>query len=160
VTFHWPAFAPDGQRLAVFERAADGTATLVVFDLPGAARPALITFRTDEPLVPTLDGLAWSPNGQWLALALLWSPDGARIALTSRPRRQLFLLPTDGSAPPRRLTALNSLYGPVWSADGRYVIVSAFFEAERTGAIFAVSVDDGPPVRMASSDQWLQWAGR
>ena len=59
-----PRWSPDGTRIAYIGRAADGSAQLFMY-WTGSGVSAPISNFTDSP-----GGLAWSPDGKWLAFTL------------------------------------------------------------------------------------------
>jgi Tol biopolymer transport system component len=63
------------------------------------------------PLPPRSGGRAWTPDGK-----------GATYVDAADDRRNLFLLPLDGS-PPRRLTDFKEgrILGHLWSPDGKHI---------------------------------------
>lgn len=91
-----------------------------------------------------------------------WSPDGRAIAFQSdewineypQPGSHLLLAPSDGSAPPRTLTAAGDPPGghgsPRWAPDGATI----YFTAARNGPtdLWSVRVRDGLLVKRA--DNW------
>ncbi len=87
----------------------------------------------------------------------VWSPDGKWIAFTSERYGggDVFIVPSDGSAPPKRLTyhsAWDRVY--FWSEDGKYV----YFGSSRTEfrrAIYRVSVQGGNPEKVVNFDMGL-----
>jgi dipeptidyl aminopeptidase/acylaminoacyl peptidase len=94
------------------------------------------------PGVPTL-----SPDGR-LAVVAVSYPDLDADDYAG----QLWLVPTDGTAPPRRLTYGWRDAEPRWSPDGRWL---AFTRAERTGAgatgrpqLWLLPTDAGEPRRL------------
>ncbi|HEY3123488.1 MAG TPA: hypothetical protein VGK70_05440, partial [Thermoanaerobaculia bacterium] len=100
-----PRLSPDGHRLAV--DAFDGTNTDVwIYDLTRDAWEQL-----------TSGGLNSKP---------VWSPDSKRIVFSSNRNGliNLFVMPTDRSAPPELLTRTNNwVFALSWSPDGRTLIV-------------------------------------
>ncbi|MBS0194577.1 MAG: S9 family peptidase [Proteobacteria bacterium] len=128
---HWDTWV-DGTRNQLFTAAigADGKA---------AAEPTLVSrgIDGDIPSKPFGDTneFAWSPDGKSLAFDV-------RIAGRSEPwstNFDIYLVPADGSAAPRNLTAKNLAWdaGPVFSADGKTLYYRAMkvpgFEADRFG---------------------------
>jgi len=103
-----PRLSPDGRRLAVTVVApAGGSADVWIYDLNRDAWDQL-----------TSGGLNYSP---------VWSPDGKRIVFSSNRNGpfNVFLMPTDRSAPLEQLTKGNVWTLPLsWSPDGRTLIVS------------------------------------
>ncbi len=98
-----PAWAPDGSRIAV-TRGSE----LVVVPVEGGER----TIATG------VEGLR-DPA---------WSPDGSRLAFysTASGSQDVWLVPADGSRPPRPLTedaaeADDPRFTPQWSPDGRWI---------------------------------------
>ncbi|MBS0212169.1 MAG: S9 family peptidase [Proteobacteria bacterium] len=128
---HWDTWA-DGTRNQLFTAAIgpDGKA---------AAAPVLVSAGIDgdipsKPFGDTSE-FAWSPDGQSLAFDV-------RIAGRSEPwstNFDIYLVPADGSAAPRNLTANNLAWdaGPVFSHDGKTLYYRAMkvpgFEADRFG---------------------------
>ena len=152
---HWDTWA-DGSRNHLF-----------AVDLAGDGGRA-------TPLTPDLDGdVPSKPFGDEADYAL--SPDGrtvyfsARIAGRTEPwstNFDIFAVPSDGSAPPRNLTAANKAWdaGPVVYPDGTRLAYRAMkrpgFEADRFGVMVmdlrtgATREIDGAWDRSAESLRW------
>ncbi len=121
-----PHWSPDGKRIA-FQR-----------------RRAIYVVRDDGSLHrvghPELR-LAGNGAPSTLGGGLSWAPDGTRIAYvgTQKGRPALFVVPTDGSAPPTAIYAPKSggsLYDePEWSTDGTQIAFTA------PGGIYVVKPD-------------------
>jgi Tol biopolymer transport system component len=117
------AVAPDGQRLA-FVVQARGSAHLYVSNADGTG-----TRRIADAL-DVRGSPAWSPDGQWLAVAA--NQDG-------EPR--LFRIAVDGGA----VVPLVKEYStdPTWSPSGRFLVYSGA-DVGTTFSVKAVSVDGVP----------------
>jgi Tol biopolymer transport system component len=127
--YYSPRISPDGRKLALLQLA--GTrGSIVVFDRD---RGALSTL-TPEP-------------GRFLAP--LWSPDGRRLAfcrvLERRP--ELCLKDADGAAAIQtmpRATGEDAEFPTAWSPDGRTILMTVTYAADRS-----------PDRRQTSSDIWM-----
>ncbi len=87
---------------------------------------------------------AWSPDGKWIAFVSDRYGGG-----------DIFIIPADGSAPPKRLTYHSAWDRPYfWSDDGKYI----YFGSTRTEfrrAIYRISVNGGNPERIVNFDMGL-----
>jgi len=83
VTFGFPAWSPDGSRIAITGQSADGTA-IYVYAVGRRSQPTVIYRSADKP--PFY--LYWTPDGQSVAFL---ATEGSSIALR--------VAPADGSAP-------------------------------------------------------------
>ena len=104
--------------------------------------------RMGEPVV--------SPDGRWIVLPLT-EPDYDAAKQTS----DLWLLRSDGSEPPRRLTFTKEPEnGAVWSPDGTRVAFSTKREGDQTAQIYVLPMGGGEARRVtnipsgASEPQW------
>jgi dipeptidyl aminopeptidase/acylaminoacyl peptidase len=85
------------------------------------------------------------------------SPDGRRVAFvlieqdaaTDRQASSLWLLPTDASAEPRRLTAGPRDRAPRWSPDGRRLAFLGAREREWAHDLLVLDLEGGEPQRVA-----------
>ena len=158
-----PAWSPDGSAIVVVsKRMADA-------DFTNATELWIIPTNGSEPRrLPTqeapIDSPAWSPDG---ALISYIGPERASVAgLGSR----LWVIPADGNAPPRNLTAnldLNigldvssdsraGLSGnrPVWSPDSR--AISFLASSRGVTPLWRVAVDGGAPERIVDGMRQVQ----
>ncbi len=101
-----PSFSPDGTRLAYISNASGAPQVWVA---PAAGGEAVQTTKLADPV----QGVAWSPSGDWLAYAV--APGGGLNV-------QVYVAKADGSEA-KMVTAggavNNRLYG--WSHDGRWL---------------------------------------
>ncbi len=132
-----PAWNPDGTRVAFVRCGVGGECGVFSVDAQGGAEETLVAAgRLD------IEGLAWSPDGAWLAFSGRSGRQGAF---------SLHLVPLDGS-PPQRLTAPASTYpgdlDPAFSPDGRLL---AFVRTEIDGRqdVAVVTVQGGRVRRLA-----------
>lgn len=132
-----PAWSPDAARVAFHSSRRGG---IWVVDVAGGAA---------RQVAPTGSRPAWSPDGRWL----VYQSD-EWVSELAQPGSHLLLVPADGSAPPRAITAPGDPPGghgaPHWAADGATV----YFSAARNGPadFWSVRVRDGVLVKRA--DNW------
>jgi dipeptidyl aminopeptidase/acylaminoacyl peptidase len=104
--------------------------------------------RVGEPVV--------SPDGRQVVFSLT-EPDYDPAKQTA----DLWVVPSDGSAPPRRLTATRGPEsGPVWSPDGDRIAFSSRREGDEAPQIYVLPLSGGEAQRVtaaaggASNPQW------
>jgi dipeptidyl aminopeptidase/acylaminoacyl peptidase len=181
-----PRWSPDGTRLAVVavadddeDRAPDApSSTLCVLTVGDIADPeAAITEVMPWP--DEIGAVEWSPDGRTLACTARVRDEaryGRRRAKDQPPRRithlfsrldnvgwtvdrhsHLFVVPADGSGPPRQLTdGPFEDAGVTWSPDGSRIAFTAARHADwdltRTVDVHVVAVDGGEPVCVTGTD--------
>jgi dipeptidyl aminopeptidase/acylaminoacyl peptidase len=118
-----PAIAPDGQRLAFLVQRRALT-QLYVMNADGTG-----THRIAEEL-DVRGALAWSPDGQWLALAA--NRDG---------EPHLFKIPVGGGTPILLVKEYST--DPIWSPSGRFLVYSGA-DVGTTFSVKAVNADGTP----------------
>jgi len=124
---------------------------LVLAWFPGiaaAADPAESSRRPitheDVWLMKRPGALAASPDGRWIVVAV------SEPAYDEEQKRSdLWIVPSDGSTPPRRLTSSKGGEGdPVFSRDSRRLAFSAKREEDETSQIYVLDLDGGEAVRV------------
>ena len=120
-----PAWSPDGTRIAFVsnhDEEWDRTRNNDVFVVdarPGSTSRRLTTFPGQDGGVGFGDGVQWSPDGKWIAYG-----QGSEPRMNFHSLTRLALVPADGSAAPRLLTADldRSVTSVQFSADGKHLI--------------------------------------
>ncbi len=100
-----PAWSPDGHRIAFVRETPEGMDILIVPATGGAERRLSRTMIRSESwfgiqqLAKQISGLAWSPNGKFLAIVDKESPESPRsiflLDVESREKRKLTTPPAD-----------------------------------------------------------------
>lgn len=146
--------SPPAQRLAVTEGLAVETWTgkrVLLIEASGESR--VLSRPGEAALQPS-----WSPDGQ--RIAFVAGPDagtysGASASLeTARDAvsaRRVWITKWDGSELRRLSAAHEQEERPLWSADGRWVLV-ARLNAQGQGSLWVVEVASGKPVQVAPLD--------
>jgi len=141
-----PMWSPDGRQIA-FDRVANHTSDIYRVDPDGSDLQAILNGPEDESLlgwapdggrlfygVTVADGQSIRvldlPTGRSVEAALLpfsahqvsLSPDGRRIATIDD--RGIFLFPLDGQEPVLLLANPVEFANPIWSPDGRWILMS------------------------------------
>lgn len=145
---HSPRWSPDGRRL-IYVSSDDGSAQLYLRWMD-TGQTAKLTNLTRAP-----GGLAWSPDGQWIALSqFVPAPAKSVVSLPQKPKgatwadpavyidqmiyrrdgagyvergyTHLFVLPAEGGTP-RQVTGGDFDHSgtPAWAPDGKTLIFSA-----------------------------------
>ena len=127
----------------------------IVLSLAAAPLKHPITHE-DVWLMKHASGLAVSPNGQWAVVSVSEpSYDSAKTA------SDLWIVPIDGSAPPRRLTSTKAAEsGAVFSPDSARLAFSTKREGDEVEQIYVLPLNGGEAQRVtsistgASEPQW------
>jgi len=149
-----PQWSPDGTRIAYTARGEPKGTQIFVRWMDAEGATSQITRLTESP-----SGLAWSPDGDWIAFTMLvpdedrWTidmpsrPEGAdwtasprivqrvdysqdRVGFTEEGHRHIFVVPADGGTP-RQVTSGDYDHGsPEWSPDGRTIYFSGLREED------------------------------
>jgi dipeptidyl aminopeptidase/acylaminoacyl peptidase len=100
----------------------------------------------DVWLMKHTGGLTVSPNGQWAVVSVSEpSYDPAKAV------SDLWIVPTDGSAPPRRLTSTKAAEsGAVFSPDSTRLAFSTHREGDEVDQIYVLPLNGGEALRVTS----------
>ncbi len=120
-------------------------ALLVVFAAVLVAGSAPITHE-DVWLMKRVGSPALSPDGKWVVFSVV-EPSYESDKQVS----DLWIVPADGSAPPRRLTATKGPEGGVdWSPDSSRIVFSARREGDEAAQIYVLPLGGGEAQRVSS----------
>ncbi|MBN9459952.1 MAG: Tol-Pal system protein TolB [Burkholderiales bacterium] len=124
-----PSWSPDGTRLA-YVSFESRKPVVYVHTLSTGQRQAVANFKGSN------SAPAWSPDSRTLA-----------VALTRDGLSQIYLINSDGSGAPRRLTSSSGIdTEPVFASDGK----SIYFTSDRGGSpqIYRIAVTGGEATRV------------
>lgn len=139
-----PSWSPDGTRVAFISKRGKGdvdrsnnTDIWIVDAKPGASARQVTTTPVPE------DGpLAWSPDGKQIACV-----QGEDIKYLEYAEDKLAVVPVDGGQPRVLAASLDRpVRGPIWSADGTSIIVTA--SDDRSQYPLRVPLSGGEPERL------------
>jgi len=125
-----PSWSPDGTRLA-YVSFESKKPVVYVHTLSNGQRVPVANFRGSN------SAPAWSPDGRTLA-----------VALTRDGLSQIYLVASDGTGTPKRLTSSSAIdTEPRYSPDGKYI----YFTSDRGGSpqIYRMAATGGDPVRLS-----------
>ncbi|HMI75682.1 MAG TPA: S9 family peptidase [Steroidobacteraceae bacterium] len=125
-----PRWSPDGTRIAYIGRAADGSAQLFMYWTASGVTASISNF-TDAP-----GGLAWSPDGKWLAFTMPVAQERKplKVELPEAPKNAKW------ADPPKLIDRM------VFRADGEGYLPSSFSQ------LFIVSADGGAARQLTHGD--------
>jgi len=124
-----------------------GFATLLLPLVASAAEPDRHPITHEDVWLMQRPGaLAASPDGRWFVVSM------AQPSYDEDQRSSdLWIVPTDGSAPPRRLTSGRASEGdPVWSADSTRLAFSARRDDDEISQIYVLDLAGGEAQRVTS----------
>jgi acylaminoacyl-peptidase len=125
-----PRWSPDGTRIAYLAQAADGSSQLHMYWTESGASAAISNF-TENP-----SGLAWSPDGQWLAFIMPVPAERKplKVELPEAPKNAHW------AEPPKFIDRM------VYRADGEGYLPNVFNQ------VFIVSADGGAARQLTHGD--------
>jgi dipeptidyl aminopeptidase/acylaminoacyl peptidase len=125
-----PRWSPDGTRVAYTSRAADGSTQLFMYWTASGVSAPISNF-TDAP-----SGLAWSPDGKWLAFTMPVTQERKplKVELPETPKNAKW------ADPPKLIDRM------VFRADGEGYLPSTFNQ------VFMVSADGGAARQLTHGD--------
>lgn len=140
-----PVWSPDGARLLYTERSREafaGTIKALAFDrATGRARGApaeLYRAKADRGGGWAIDKIAWSPDGNSLALIL-----------QDTGWEKVYLIPASGGAPKQLTQGEYEDYAPVFSPDGKRLAVVSNRNVPEERHVWIVPVDGSTPHQLA-----------
>lgn len=122
---------------------------ILLLPAPVAAAPEARSPITHETLwrLKQVGAPAPSPDGRWVVVPVTEPAYDEKDEVTD-----LWLVPGDGSAPPRRFTAAKGRESaPAWSPDSRQVAFTAKREGDDAAQVYVISVDGGEARRLTQT---------
>jgi Tol biopolymer transport system component len=140
--FSLPAWAPDGDRLAVVKQERDFSSTIYIVRLDGR-RPERLLARNRGQIGDARPGSIAARSETEPS----WSPDGRRIAFQAGDGWIVAVSLEDGT---RRVIARGGAYEPAWSPDGKRIAYQCEGElcvanADGSGDVQRLAADGGDP---------------
>ncbi len=97
-------------------------------------------------LMPRVGAPRVSPDGRWIVVGVIEPAYDEK-----QQRSDLWLLPSDGSAPPRRLTGTSGRESDVaWSPDSRRLAFAARRDGDDSAQVYLLSLDGGDAQRLTN----------
>jgi len=138
----WPAFSPDGERLAFWSDRQGGG--VYVMGRTGESARRLTDFG-EQP--------SWTPDGRHLVVCT----SSVDLPLLKSGVGQLWIIDVEGGTPPRRIEGPYDVMTPRVSPDGRRIAYWGFASAtDPNREVWTVSIDGGTPERV-TSDPAVDW---
>ncbi len=126
------------RRHAVGGLAVAALASLFFLAVPEATAAGKVPTHEDIWLLKRVGAPVASPDGRWAVLSV------TEPAYDDTQSSDLWLVRTDGSAPPRRLTATRAgESGATWSPDSRQLAFSARREGDEAPQIYLLDIAQG-----------------
>jgi formylglycine-generating enzyme required for sulfatase activity len=172
-TAAYPAWSPDGARIAFHRHQSDAVWSIYVIDADGRNLQRLTTSETRDA------NPVWSPDGSQIAFSrdgdmwvmnvdggeqrllmsdpvssccIDWSPDGSRIAFESERdgNAEIYVVQADGSNPQRLTDDEAQDWWPAWSPDNTQIA----FMSDRDGdwEIYVMDADGGNLRQLTNND--------
>jgi eukaryotic-like serine/threonine-protein kinase len=133
-----PTFSADGSRIA-FRSERDGGGIYVIPAHSGGEARLLVRGGAHGP--------RFSPDGRWLAYAT--GPGRFSADKSSAAFSQTYLIPSTGGESTRLLPDFVSVAWPVWSPDGRHLLLTARRKINEDPEWWVVAPDGQAPVRVS-----------
>ena len=135
--FAWPAFSPDGTKIAYFDGMGDHDNTLRVMNIDGTGGRVVLKDVGMMRNSAGLRHLAWSPDGTRLLFQMGYGP------------YQIYTVNADGSG----LTKVAQGTHPAWSPDGTRIsyTLAGGLGSEGTEGVITIADADGSHARDAGA---------
>jgi Tol biopolymer transport system component len=136
-----PTFSADGNRIA-FRSEREGGGVYVIPAHSGGEARLLLRGGAHAP--------RFSPDGRWLAYST--GPGRFSTDKNSAFFSQTYLIPSTGGEATRLLPDFASVAWPIWSPDGRHLLVTARREINEDQEWWIVTPDGQAPVKVGGVD--------
>jgi len=155
-------FAPDGQRVAFWQRCTftPGCSFITILDLRTGALTELDATLQQGPNRGTISLPAWSPGGTQIAFIL--ESDASALGVDEQPESNLWLIDANGTNLHEVEVDVPRVTAPQWSPDGSTIALMSdiwITEAQSEQNIYTVRPDGTALVQLTTDGRssWPEW---